>query len=217
MDDDIQLAGLHHLQRQQQAAAGVTSRSAAIDTSSPSGNAGATGASTVTVGLARQLSATHSTKTSSEPDIRGVAMAQAMAQAQAQASSIRRDFNFETAESSTANNDSDFLKETNDSPYQGLDLNYILSGSNPAGSGAGVDLGVGGAGALGGFDPVYAWGSRISVAAEGAAAPGGAGLAQHGHGWALGWAMGPNMGRRQSTATVDDTFLKYVFSSSRVN
>lgn len=117
---------------------------------------------------------------SSEPDIRGYAMAQAMVQAAA-AAAVEQ--GLDAAQVSSA-----LGAGPNDSPYQGLDLNYILSvsGSN------------GGSFSDGGK-------RRMSVGSSIAARD----VRERQPSWAEGWSIAS--GRRQSTATVnDDTFLRCV-------
>ncbi|KAI5118890.1 hypothetical protein M0805_003565 [Coniferiporia weirii] len=126
---------------------------------------------------------------SSEPDMRGLAMAQAIAQAHLNAQ---------------AENDFDGVGAAgaSDSPYQGLDLDYILSVSGSMGGG------------LAGPRPSDAgkhgsdtWSGRISVGSSVAAREGRA----RDPSWAEGWNVNYGVGRRQSTATVnDDTFLRFV-------
>ena len=121
---------------------------------------------------------------SSEPDMRGVALANAMAQAQGEmmppdASSSAISLNFPAG-------------IPNDSPYEGLDLSYILSVSGPA-NGANT--------ANRGSD---AWSGRLSVGSSVAARE----ARERENSWAFGWGINAG-GRRPSTATVnDDTFLR---------
>ncbi|KAL5528782.1 hypothetical protein ACEPAF_7919 [Sanghuangporus sanghuang] len=124
---------------------------------------------------------------SSEPDMRGVAMAQAIAQAHldAQAQAHAESLNLSTD-----------VGNTSDEPYQGLDLNYILSVSGPQGSAASV----------GGKRGSDQWSGRLSVGSSVAAAG-----RERDPSWAAGWGISHSVGRRQSTATVnDDTFLRFV-------
>ncbi|OCB87333.1 hypothetical protein A7U60_g5472 [Sanghuangporus baumii] len=124
---------------------------------------------------------------SSEPDMRGVAMAQAIAQAHLDAQAQAH------AESLNLGTD---VGNTSDEPYQGLDLNYILSVSGPQGSAASV----------GGKRGSDQWSGRLSVGSSVAAAG-----RERDPSWAAGWGISHSVGRRQSTATVnDDTFLRFV-------
>ncbi|EJD02671.1 uncharacterized protein FOMMEDRAFT_140581 [Fomitiporia mediterranea MF3/22] len=153
VDDDLQRAALH-LQRKASRVPSATSGGSGSDTAGR--------------------------EPSSEPDMRGVAMAQAIAQAHLDAQ----------AESGAALNRGAEPGSTNDEPYQGLDLNYILSVTG--GSGAGLDTR--------GSD---SWSGRLSV--------GSSVVAARDLSWAAGWGISHALGRRQSTATVnDDTFLRFV-------
>ena len=89
---------------------------------------------------------------------------------------------------------SSVMAGSNDSPYQGLDLNYILSVSNT--------MGGGGFGAeKRGSD---AWSGKMSVGSSVAAHE-----AREHRDRQPSWADGWSIGRRQSTATVnEDTFIK---------
>lgn len=176
---------------------------------------------------------------SSEPDMRGVAMAQALvqahinahAQAQQQQPSQQRSQSIHTLgvsvdplasvpPESTGTSGSSPDGECN--AYEGLDLNYILSGSQFGPGGAGGKEG-GREGNTGGSD---AWSGRLSIsssiigpaARERLAGSAGADGRQREPSWVAGWGLGGLGaglglvgGRRQSTATVnDDTFLRFV-------
>lgn len=119
---------------------------------------------------------------SSEPDMRGVAMAQAIAQAHLDAQAER-------AEGGVVMNLGPGVGSATDEPYQGLDLNYILSVSGGQFGPAGKERR--------GSDQ---WSGR-SV--------GSSVVAARNPSWAEGWGVSYAAGRRQSTATVnDDTFLR---------
>ena len=132
---------------------------------------------------------------SSEPDMRGVAMAQAIAQAHLDAQAQAQ------GESSISLNLTTDIGSTTDEPYQGLDLNYILSVSGPHGS----------AGPVGGKRGSDQWSGRLSVGSSIVAAG-----RERDPSWAAGWGISHSVGRRQSTATVnDDTFLRCVLPLRR--
>lgn len=130
---------------------------------------------------------------SSEPDMRGLAMAQAMAQAAAAAAAEQ---GMDVEQMSSA------LAGPSDSPYQGLDLNYILSVSGPVGGAFGMEKR--------GSD---AWSGKLSVGSSVAARE--ARERDRQPSWADGWSVAS--GRRQSTATVnEDTFIRCVWKLFRV-
>ncbi len=111
---------------------------------------------------------------SSEPDMRGVALADAIAQAQAEHDGIGLDLD---------------VTPTSE-PYAGLDLNYIL-GSGISSSASQTSIYDGRAGVSG---------TRMSIGSI-------ANREREGS-WSFGWGAGANVGRRPSTATVDDPFLR---------
>lgn len=129
---------------------------------------------------------------SSEPDMRSMAFANAIAQAQSEmippGSNLQASMGFPGGS----------INAPDDSPYEGLDLSYILSVSGPVTgptgpSGRGSD----------------AWSGRLSVGSSVAAREG----RERENSWAFGWGINAG-GRRPSTATVnDDTFLRYLSTS----
>lgn len=162
VDDDLQRAA-RNLQRK----ASHVSATASVSTGSGHGSLG--------------MESSLGSGPSSEPDMRGVAMAQAIAQAHLDAQ--------QQAESTNPSiND-------NDEPYQGLDLNYILAGTG--GSGVGLNKS--------GND---SWSGRLSVGSS-IVASREQREREREPSWAANWNIAS--GRRQSTATVnDDTFLRFV-------
>lgn len=133
---------------------------------------------------------------SSEPDMRSMAFANAIAQAQSEmippGSNLQASLGFPGGS----------VNAPDDSPYEGLDLSYILSVSGP------VTGPIGPAGR--GSD---AWSGRLSVGSSVAAREG----RERENSWAFGWGISAG-GRRPSTATVnDDTFLRYFSFADLLN
>ncbi|KAH8118949.1 hypothetical protein DFH11DRAFT_410765 [Phellopilus nigrolimitatus] len=177
VDDDLQRAALHLQRKASRVSVAASGAPGSLDSSGGSGG-GAT--------------------PSSEPDMRGVAMAQAIAQA-------HLDAQMEGGGGPLAFGSGSGPAGSSDEPYQGLDLDYILSVSGPMGGSGGAS---GGAQQLAldlrGSDT---WNGRMSVGSSVAARDG----RDRDANWAEGWGVNYAVGRRQSTATVnDDTFLRFV-------
>lgn len=135
-------------------------------------------------------SALHLQRKGSSKSISGVSRATPSSEPDIRSAALADAIAIAQAQAQQDGSDLDMNLTPTSEPYAGLDLNYILgAGMNSSGSQTSIYDGRGGVN-----------GTRMSIGSI-------ANREREGS-WTVGWGIGANVGRRPSTATVDDPFLR---------